>query len=61
MRYPRLAVQGEGQFEAGVHPQQPPFDRVGGLPELPGGSTVKLQRLGMDYLDLSVDCRIATL
>lgn len=35
--------------------------RVGGLPELPPGSTVKLQRLGMDYLDLSVDCRIATL
>jgi exoribonuclease-2 len=35
--------------------------RVGGLPELPGGSTVKLQRLGMDYLELNVDCRIATL
>ncbi len=35
--------------------------RVGGLPELPGGSTVKLQRLGMDYLDLHVDCRIATM
>lgn len=35
--------------------------RVGGLPELPSGSTVKLQRLGMDYLDLNVDCRIATM
>jgi exoribonuclease-2 len=35
--------------------------RVGGLPELPSGSTVKLQRLGMDYLELSVDCRIATM
>ncbi len=35
--------------------------RVGGLPELPAGSTVKLQRLGMDYLDLSVECRIATM
>ncbi|MBS1155057.1 MAG: ribonuclease [Proteobacteria bacterium] len=35
--------------------------RVGGLPELPGGSTVKLQRLSMDYLDLSVECRIATM
>jgi len=35
--------------------------RVGGLPELPGGSTVKLQRLGMDYLDLNVECRIATM
>ena len=35
--------------------------RVGGLPELPGGSSVKLQRLSMDYLDLSVECRIATM
>lgn len=35
--------------------------RVGGLPELPGGSTVKLQRLSQDYLDLSVECRIATM
>lgn len=35
--------------------------RVGGLPELPSGSSVKLQRLSMDYLDLSVECRIATM
>ena len=35
--------------------------RVGGLPELPAGSTVILQRLSQDYLDLNVECRIATM
>ncbi|SMC18705.1 exoribonuclease-2 [Andreprevotia lacus DSM 23236] len=35
--------------------------RVGGLPELPAGSTVVLQRLAIDYLELNVDCRMATI
>ncbi|WP_035059404.1 ribonuclease catalytic domain-containing protein [Andreprevotia chitinilytica] len=35
--------------------------RVGGLPELPAGTTVKLQRLGVDYLELNVECRMATI
>jgi exoribonuclease-2 len=33
--------------------------RVGGLPELPAGTTVALQRLNIDYLDLTVEMRLA--
>ncbi len=35
--------------------------RVGGLPELPAGTTVSLQRLNIDYLELAVEARIATI
>ncbi|WP_028452178.1 ribonuclease catalytic domain-containing protein [Chitinilyticum aquatile] len=35
--------------------------RVGGLPELPAGTNIKLQVLGIDYLDLHADLRMATL
>ncbi|AOY01482.1 ribonuclease catalytic domain-containing protein [Jeongeupia sp. USM3] len=35
--------------------------RVPGLPELPAGSTVKLQRLAIDFLELTVECRLATM
>ncbi|QLG88756.1 RNB domain-containing ribonuclease [Chitinibacter bivalviorum] len=35
--------------------------RVGGLPELPAGTTVSLQRLKIDYLELAVEARIATI
>ncbi|QKJ65982.1 RNB domain-containing ribonuclease [Deefgea piscis] len=33
--------------------------RVGGLPELPAGTTVALQRLNIDYLELAVEMRVA--
>ncbi|UXY15083.1 RNB domain-containing ribonuclease [Chitiniphilus purpureus] len=35
--------------------------RVPGLPELPAGATVKLLRLATDYLELNLDCRLATM
>ncbi|GGP28051.1 ribonuclease catalytic domain-containing protein [Silvimonas amylolytica] len=35
--------------------------RVPGLPELPAGSTVVLQRLKTDWLELNLDCRLATM
>ncbi|MBE9610329.1 ribonuclease catalytic domain-containing protein [Chitinilyticum piscinae] len=35
--------------------------RVGGLPELPAGTNIKLQRLAIDYLDLQLELRMATL
>jgi exoribonuclease II len=35
--------------------------RVGGLPELPAGSMVKLQVMNIDYLGLEIECRLATI
>lgn len=35
--------------------------RVGGLPELPAGMTVSLQLIKVDYLELAVEARIATI
>ncbi|GAA5784238.1 ribonuclease R [Chitiniphilus shinanonensis] len=35
--------------------------RVPGLPELPAGATVKLNRLATDYLELTLDSRLATM
>lgn len=36
----------------------PLYQRIAGLPELPIGTTVSLQRIAMDYLDLSLECRV---
>ncbi|GAB7126469.1 ribonuclease R [Silvimonas sp. JCM 19000] len=35
--------------------------RVPGLPELPAGTSVALQRLKTDWLELGLDCRLATI
>jgi exoribonuclease-2 len=35
--------------------------RIGGLPELPAGMTVSLQLIKVDYLELAVEARIATI
>ncbi|XZG69990.1 ribonuclease catalytic domain-containing protein [Chitinibacteraceae bacterium HSL-7] len=35
--------------------------RVPGLPELPAGSAVSLQRIAIDYLELTMECRLATI
>ncbi|MFC4160247.1 ribonuclease catalytic domain-containing protein [Chitinimonas lacunae] len=32
--------------------------RIAGLPELPRGTPVRLQRVGIDYLDLALECRL---
>lgn len=39
----------------------PLVQRVPGLPELPPGTTVQLQRLAIDYLELTLECRMATI
>lgn len=38
----------------------PLIQRIPGLPELPSGSTVKLQKMRIDYLDLALECRLAS-